>query len=163
MARWLLVASPVLALAINCAFYLLLRRAFAWRIGMSILGGLGFGLAAIVGFVLDSLDYAKRVDNMSVRNLSDSIVLLLDISEPKHHVAAHSRDTPTAAGWWRYRCGGAVGILFGCRTLAKTPGALDERSANRAGRWELATSLFTHSNHCAVHRLNRTIMGLGEG
>ena len=60
MARWLfLVASPMLALAINCAFYLLLRRAFAWRIGTSILGGLCFGFAAIVGFVLDSLDYAN--------------------------------------------------------------------------------------------------------
>ena len=57
MASWLVLASPVFALGINCAVYLVLRRAFGAHIAVSILGGLGLGLAGMVGFALDSLGY----------------------------------------------------------------------------------------------------------
>jgi hypothetical protein len=58
VAQWFIVASPVLALAINCTVYLLLRRAFGSRLAVSIFGGLGVGLVIIVAVALDSLRYA---------------------------------------------------------------------------------------------------------
>jgi hypothetical protein len=56
--RWLMLASPVLALGVNCAAYLALRRAFGTPVGVSIAGGLGVGLAAILMIAVDSIFYA---------------------------------------------------------------------------------------------------------
>jgi hypothetical protein len=58
--RWLVVASPVMAFAINCAIYLLLRRVTGLRIALSIIGGLGFGLGLVIlaGLAIGRLGYA---------------------------------------------------------------------------------------------------------
>jgi hypothetical protein len=58
MVRWLVLASQVLALAINCAAYLVLRRAFGSSLAVSIFGGLGFGFVVVVTVALESLRYA---------------------------------------------------------------------------------------------------------
>lgn len=57
MIRCLMLASPVLALGINCAVYLGLRRAFGAPVGVSIVGGLGAGLAVVVAVALDTILY----------------------------------------------------------------------------------------------------------
>jgi hypothetical protein len=59
VVRWLVLASPVLAFAINCAVYLLLRRVASSRIAVSILGGFGFGLVALAGLAIGRLLYAE--------------------------------------------------------------------------------------------------------
>ena len=59
MVRWLVLASPVLAFAVNCAIYLLLRRVASSPIAVSILGGLGFGLVALAGFAIGLVGCAE--------------------------------------------------------------------------------------------------------
>jgi hypothetical protein len=59
VVRWLVPASPLLASAINCAMYLLLRRVAGCPIAVSILGALGFGLVIISGLVIGGLGCAE--------------------------------------------------------------------------------------------------------
>jgi hypothetical protein len=59
LVSWLVLARPVLALAINCAIYLLLRRVGGWRIAVSILGGLGSGLVILGGLAIGRLRYSE--------------------------------------------------------------------------------------------------------
>ena len=59
MISWLVLASPLLGFAINCATYLLLRRVASSRIVVSILGGLGFGFVTVAGFAIGCLGYAE--------------------------------------------------------------------------------------------------------
>jgi hypothetical protein len=55
VTEWQAVAHPVLALAVNCAIFLGLQRAFGSRLSLSILAGLGLGLATSFGLALESL------------------------------------------------------------------------------------------------------------
>jgi hypothetical protein len=59
VVRWLVVASPLLTFAINCAIYLLLQRGAGSRIVVSILGGLGSGLIILAGLAIGRLGYAE--------------------------------------------------------------------------------------------------------
>jgi hypothetical protein len=167
VARWLLVASPILALAINCAFYLLLRRALAWRIGMSILGGLCFGLAAIVGFVVDSLDYANvAFAELMICQFGTYLTLSfcfwtflnLNITSLRIRVIREL-----------LQAGGAIAVV---ELLASYSDAerLQRRLARLMngrqielvdGNWRLRSSLILIIARCID--VNRTIMGLGGG
>ena len=55
MSPWLPVLSPVVATALNCLVYLVLKRAFKLGLTASIFGGLGIGLAAITIFAVSTL------------------------------------------------------------------------------------------------------------
>jgi hypothetical protein len=59
--EWVPLANPVLALAINCAVYLVFRRVLGSSIAVSILGGLSVGMAAILGLAAKNF-YDASVD-----------------------------------------------------------------------------------------------------
>lgn len=58
MGRWVLLTGPVLALAVNCATYLVARHALGSGLAGSILAGLAVGLAAIVAGTIAALEFA---------------------------------------------------------------------------------------------------------
>lgn len=59
MVRWLVLAAPIFALALNCVGFLVLRRALASSLSASVSGGLGIGLIAIATVALESLRNAE--------------------------------------------------------------------------------------------------------
>jgi len=58
VVEWLLVTTPVLALAVNCGGYLLLRHGLRLGLAATILGGLAAGLAAIIAAISAGLSYS---------------------------------------------------------------------------------------------------------